>query len=245
MYPTTIFSTACTSSANALIFASDEIKAGRIKKALVLGIEFFNDATYKGFQSLMLLSQSAIYRPLSSQSDGMVLGEGCAAVILSCSPNENNNFRILGSMNLFDSYSETSSNPDGKMIHKSMVSALDHSALSLQDLTLINIHSPGTELSNEAEYNGLQHLFKNQIKIPLISMKPYIGHTLGACSLNEMVLLTSAIGQGFIPETLGATDTDTLTFTSYHTVEERTANILFTYNGFGGNNIAFVVSNKG
>ena len=84
--PTTIFSTACTSSTNALISASNEIKAGRIKRALVLGIEFFNDATYQGFNSLMLLSKTGKYMPLAPESDGLVLGEGCSAVVLEEKP---------------------------------------------------------------------------------------------------------------------------------------------------------------
>ena len=247
--PTTIFSTACTSSANALIAASNEIKEGRIKRALVLGIEFFNDATYQGFNSLMLLSKTGVYMPLSSESDGIVLGEGCSAVILEAKPKAHNDFLILGSKNMFDNYSETSSNPDGKVIYNTMRNALNSSKIDLEDLTLINIHSPGTEVSNKAESNALEQLlYKNEhnyLKVPLISMKPYIGHTLGACSLNELVLLTAAVKEGFMPNTLGSTDTEQFSFSKFHELEERKASILFSYNGFSGNNFSFVLSNKG
>jgi len=247
--PTTIFSTACTSSTNALIAASNEIKEGRIKRALVLGIEFFNDATYQGFNSLMLLSKTGVYMPLSPESNGIVLGEGCSAVILEAKPKAPNDFLILGSKNIFDNYSETSSNPDGKVIYNTMYNALTSSKLDLEDLTLINIHSPGTEVSNEAESNALEQLlYKNEnnyLKIPLISMKPYIGHTLGACSLNELVLLTAAVKEGFIPNTLGSTDTESFLFSKFHQLKKKEATILFSYNGFSGNNFSFVLSNKG
>ena len=243
--PTTIFSTACTSSTNALIAASNEIKEGRIKRALVLGIEFFNDATYQGFNSLMLLSKTGVYMPLSPESDGIVLGEGCSAVILEAKPKAPNDFLILGSKNIFDNYSETSSNPDGKVIYNTMHNALTSSKLDLEDLTFINIHSPGTEVSNEAESNALEQLLYKNEKIPLISMKPYIGHTLGACSLNELVLLTAAVKEGFIPSTLGSTDTESFIFSKFHKLEKKEASILFSYNGFSGNNFSFVLSNKG
>ncbi len=247
--PTSIFSTACTSSTNALIVASNEIKAGRIKRALVLGIEFFNDATYQGFNSLMLLSKTGTYMPLAPESDGLVLGEGCSAVVLESKPNAEDDFLILGSKNLFDNYSETSSNPDGKVIYNTMRNALNSSKLDIENLTLINIHSPGTEVSNESESNALEKLlYKNDhtyLKIPLISMKPYIGHTLGACSMNELVLLTAAVKEGFIPNTLGSTDTESFIFSTFHKLEKKEASILFSYNGFSGNNFSFVLSNKG
>ena len=244
--PVTIFSTACTSSTNAMIFASNEIKAGHLKKALVIGMEFFNDATFEGFKSLMLLSESGIYRPLSSMSDGIVLGEGCSAVVLSAEPKENDDFMILGSKDIFDNYSETSSNPNGKVIYESMASALHLSALSVEDLSLINIHSPGTELSNEAERNALLRLLKEkETAVTLCSMKPYIGHTLGACSLNELVLLISAIKKGFIPQTLGIDDTQVFNYSNFQEIQNNEASILFTYNGFSGNNFSFILSNQG
>lgn len=52
-----LFSTACTSSANALAYASKLIEHQKIKRALVIGLELFNQATYGGFSSLMLLSK--------------------------------------------------------------------------------------------------------------------------------------------------------------------------------------------
>ena len=244
--PVTIFSTTCTSSANALIFASNEIKAGHFQNALVIGMEFFNDATFEGFKSLMLLSKTAVYRPLSSLSDGIILGEGCSAVVLSAEAKEKDDFMVLGSRDIFDNYSETSSNPNGKVIYENMVSALNTSSMSVEDLSMINIHSPGTELSNEAEKNALLMLLKeNQRAVTLCSMKPYVGHTLGACSTNELVLLTSAIKEGFIPETLGIEGEGVFKYSNFHEVKNHEATILFTYNGFSGNNFSFILSNQG
>ena len=244
--PVTIFSTACTSSANALIFAANEIKAGQLKHALVIGMEFFNDATFEGFKSLMLLSETGVYRPLSPQSDGIILGEGCSALVLSAKTKRKDDFMVLGSRDIFDNYSETSSNPDGKVIYENMVSALHRSAMTVEDLSLINIHSPGTELSNEAEKNALLMLLEeNKRAVTLCSMKPYVGHTLGACSTNELVLLTSAITEGFIPKTLGVEDEGVFQYSDFQEVQNREATILFTYNGFSGNNFSFILSNQG
>ncbi len=236
-----IFSTACTSSANALIHASNEIKNNQITKALILGLEFYNDLTYGGFESLMLLSPSGEYRPLSKQSDGLILGEGCSAIILENKEKVPNSFYVLGSQNLFDNYSQTSSNPNGEIIYQTMINAIENSNLYIEDITLVNTHSPGTDTSNTAELNALRKLLTN--KTTVTSMKPYIGHTLGACSINEITLLISCLKDNFIPNTLGSTDNDNIIFSTY-TKYDKSSTILFSYNGFSGNNISFILSNK-
>ena len=238
-----IFSTACTSSGNALIQASQDIKDKHIKKALVIGIELFNDATFSGFNSLMLLSQTGKYKPLDENSDGIVLGEACSAVILENQAKNNDDFYICGSKNIFDGFSETSSNPTGKVILKTMEGSLDNSNLTIEDLDLINAHAPGSNSSNEAEINALISLIKEK-DITVSSMKPYIGHTLGACSLNEIVLLTGCIKNKFIPNTLGIQINSLFNFSKYKEFK-KSATILFTYNGFSGNNISIIISNKG
>ena len=238
-----IFSTACTSSGNALIQASQDIKNKHIKKALVIGIELFNDATFSGFNSLMLLSETGKYKPLDKNSDGIVLGEACSAIVLEDKPKEADDFYICGSKNIFDEFSETSSNPNGKVILKTMQQSLNNSNLTIDDLDLINAHAPGSDSSNEAEFNALVDL-TNEKDIIISSLKPFIGHTLGACSLNEIVLLTSCIKKAFIPNTLGIEKNSSFNFSKYKEFKND-ATILFAYNGFSGNNISIVISNKG
>ncbi len=237
-----IFSSACTSSANALIEATRDIKQQNITKALVVGIELFNDSTYNGFNSLMLLSQSGKYKPFDKNSDGIVLGEGCSAIVLESKPKNKDDFYILGSENLFDSYSQTGANPNGDVIYQTMQNTLLNSNLTIEDLDLINTHAPGTEGSNEAELTGIKK-FINDLKVKVTCMKPYIGHTLGACSTNEIVLLTQCIKNNFIPNTLGTQNSNELNFTTKEACTKG-INILFTYNGFSGNNISILLSNK-
>jgi len=235
-----IFSTACTSSANALIYASDQIKSNQISKALVIGLEFYNDLTYNGFNSLMLLSQQKDYAPLDLEnSDGLILGEACSAVVLQTNSNNTDDFYILSSDNLFDNYSPTSSNPNGEIIYKTICNTLEKEKLSLEKIDFINIHSAGSQSSNEAELNAI---LKLEYKNNFTCMKPFIGHTLGACSINEIVLLNSCIKNNFIPNTLSTSENKSINLSKQTTTTN--AAILFTYNGFSGNNISFIISNK-
>jgi 3-oxoacyl-[acyl-carrier-protein] synthase-1 len=175
----------------------------------------------------------------------MILGEACSAIVLENKAKKSNDFYIKGSKNLFDNYSETSSNPNGEIIFQTMLKALESSNLTLQDLTFINAHSPGTQTSNEAELNALIKLQKLNAKkkLTVSSMKPFIGHSLGACCTNEIVLITSAIKDGFIPVTLGTKDIREIVFSQYKKIDSAST-ILFSYNGFSGNNLSLILSNK-
>ena len=107
-YPCVFIQTACTSSANAIIKASNEIKNEDIQKAIIIGFEFFNQSTFKGFESLMLLSSSGEYKPFDKDSDGLILGEACSCVILENSKNKEDIFKsdIHGYGELYQRYSD-------------------------------------------------------------------------------------------------------------------------------------------
>ena len=246
-YTSTIIQTACTSSANAICHASDFIKNKKIKKALIIGFEFFNYTTYKGFESLMLLSKSGEYKPFDMNSDGLILGEACSAVILESEKKEKSDFEILSSNNSFDNYSVTSSNPNGEITLSCMEEALSKAKLSIENLTCLKAHATGSENSNLSEVVAIDKLFKKyKQKTDVVILKPYIGHTLGACGSNEIVLLCESIKNNFLPKTINF-------YKSYHNIdftpllkskEINKATVLFHFIGFGGSNTSMILSNE-
>ncbi|WP_375724334.1 beta-ketoacyl synthase [Arcobacter sp. KX21116] len=246
-YKSTIIQTACTSSANAICHASDFIKNNKIKRALIIGFEFFNYTTYRGFQSLMLLSKSGEYKPFDINSDGLILGEACSAVILESEKKEENDFEILSSSNSFDSYSVTSSNPNGEVTLSCMEEALNKANLSIDKLTCLKAHATGSENSNLSEVVAIDKLFKkyNQ-KTDVVILKPYIGHTLGACGTNEVVLLCESIKNSFLPKTINFYEKyNNIDFTPLLKSKEiDKATILFHFIGFGGSNTSMILSNE-
>jgi 3-oxoacyl-[acyl-carrier-protein] synthase II len=246
-YNTTIVQTACTSSVNAICYANELIKNKKIKRALIVGFEFFNYTTFNGFQSLMLLSPSGEYKPFDINSDGLILGEACSAVILDSQKKDDNDFEILSSNNSFDSYSVTSSNPNGEISLSCMEQALDKANLKIKDLTCLKAHATGSENSNLSEVTAINKLFKkyNQ-KTDVVILKPYIGHTLGACGTNEIVLLCESIKNNFLPKTINFHEKyNDINFTPL--LENKYINqatILFHFIGFGGSNTSIILSNE-
>ncbi|RXK12558.1 beta-ketoacyl synthase [Halarcobacter mediterraneus] len=244
----TLFSTACTSSVNALAYAAKMIERKKIKKAIVIGFELFNKSTFGGFSSLMLLSQSKIYRPFDKNSDGIILGEGCSAVILENEKKEEDNFKYISSSNICDNYSETTSDPTGTPIFEAMNSALNAANLQVKDLDCIKAHATGSENNNSSEAKALAQLFDTyKESTQVTALKPILGHTLGACGTNEIVLMIEAIKNSFLPATFGFEEPiENLAFTPI--LENKTCEnkqtILLNYVAFGGNNSSIILSNK-
>lgn len=241
-----LFSTACTSSANALCYGVKMLRQGAIKRALVLGVELFNRATFAGFSSLLLLSKEGIYRPFDRRSDGIILGEGCSALLLETTPRSADDFYYMGAASNCDSYSETTSDPSGIAIFEAMDGALKDAQISLKEVDAIKAHATGSENNTISEVNALMKLFDaHQCFCPVTAMKPFLGHTLGASGTNEIALMLACAKEGFVPPVLGF-EVPLLDFSPLSAPLKgmKKATFLFNFVAFGGSNTAIVLSNR-
>jgi len=243
----TLVQSACTSSVNAFSYAANLIKNNKIKRALVVGFELFNSSTFEGFNSLMLLSKIGQCKPLDKESDGIVLGEGCSAIILDSKRVSQNDFEWLASNSSFDNYSMTNSHPEGDITFNCMKKVIEKANLKLEEITCLKAHSTGSPASSLSEARAIDKLLKYyKSTTSIVSLKPFIGHTLGACGTNEIALLCECIKNGFIPKTFGFNEKyDDVSFDILtQNKEVKTATVLFHYVGFGGSNSSIILSNK-
>jgi 3-oxoacyl-[acyl-carrier-protein] synthase-1 len=234
--------TACTSSANALIHADAMLRQGRIGHALVLGVEVFNLITALGFQSLGLLAPDAM-RPFDARRAGIVPGEGCSALLLGPDETRRGRFRLVGSGRVCDTFSISAANPDGSTVAEVMARALADAGLHAGDICAIKTHGTASQLNDESEAAGLNRLFPDPP--PICALKPFIGHTFGACGLNELILFCAAAQAGFLPGTPGiAADPAELGVALTQGPSPLApGRFLLNYFGFGGNNTALVIAN--
>ncbi len=238
------FNTACTASANALMTAVAHVEAGLVEHALVLGVELYNDVTALGFYSLDLLTRS-VMRPFDSARDGLVLGEGVSALVIGRDPVDGRRrFYLRGGANLCDTYSITMSNVDGSAIAEVMTRALNNAGVSADEVKVIKVHGTASLANDEAESAGMHAVFS---RLPSVcALKPFIGHTLGACGLNELILFYRAIDAGFLVATPGisadAGDLNVALNQRLRPVEPGC--FMLNYFGFGGNNTSLIISNQ-
>ncbi len=233
--------TACTSSANALMYAAEFIRRGDIDTALVIGLEFFNELTALGFGGLELISQTSM-RPFRDDRDGLILGEGSSAIVLSKRPAEHN-FHFCAGANLGDHFSITACNSDGSSVAAVIQQALDNANLQAEQLSLVKVHGTASLSNDESEALGLQKIF-SRIP-PVVALKPYLGHTLGACGTNELILFYESIIRGKLPKACKTDPASKRYGLDLYSGEEysKKGHFLLNYFGFGGNNTALIISN--
>lgn len=232
------YNTACTSSANALLGACRALQAGRHRHALVLGAELANLTTLSGFSGLQLLSDQV--RPFEAGREGLVLGEGIAAVLLSVE-------HAAGAMRLHDgasncdTFSITTADPEGASVATVLRGALARAQLRPDAIQGIKAHGTGTSTGDLAEAAGLRKVFDTLP--PFSVLKPYIGHTLGACGVIELVMYAGAVAQGRLPARSGAVAADpqlgVQPLSGEHSAP--TGYYLLNQFGFGGNNAVLVL----
>ena len=238
--PVYTFNTACTSSANALIYASEFIRRGDISHALVLGLEFYNEVTALGFSGLELISQRGM-SPFDKNRDGLYLGEGCGALIISAEP-ENNGFAYLAGANLGDTFSITACDPEGSTIQTVIERALTQANINKSDIAIIKTHGTASLSNDEAESAGLQKVFTETIP-PIVALKPLIGHTLGACGINELIVFYRSLqNNSLITYPCQISDEFSLRLADKTDIPEH-GYYLLNYFGFGGNSTALVITN--
>lgn len=239
------FNTACTSSANALWYASRLIHAGKIRYALVLGVELINHITALGFHGLGLLTRS-VMKPFDAERDGLVLGEAASALLLGSGSSQD--FRLLGGANLCDTHSMSAANANGSSVAAVITAALAEAGLSHTAIAAIKAHGTASLLNDEAEAAGLLRIFFADNLPPICALKPFIGHTLGACGLTELIMFWQSVANGFIPATAGiGADKSVLgiSLTQKPLTQPSPAMdagiYLLNYFGFGGNNTALLI----
>lgn len=238
------FTTACTSSANALLYAAAMIRQKRIERALVVGYDLFNHLGFYGFEGLKSLAVSE-YRPFDRLRDGLILGEACGAVLLDGRRRKSDDFECLGGANLCDTYSVTSHDEEGAVVAETMKRALGQAGIDPGDVCAVKAHATGTENNDRTECAAMKATFGCRIP-PVTCLKPFIGHTVGACGVTELILYTESVKSGFIPSTPGFREMDAQLNLRPLTENSVAGEGVFMLNyfGFGGNCTTLLLSNR-
>jgi 3-oxoacyl-[acyl-carrier-protein] synthase-1 len=238
------FATACTSSANALLYAAAMIEERHIERALVVGYDLYNNLGFYGFEALKSLAAEE-YRPFDRMRDGLILGEACGAVVLEGRRRKADDFMYLGGANICDTYSVTSHDEEGSAVAETMNRALGKAGLRPEEIDAVKAHATGTENNDRTECAAMKVTFGCSVP-PVTCVKPFIGHTVGACGVNELILFTESIKEGFVPSTPGfrEADKDLHVMPLMDNMEAGKGIFMLNYFGFGGNCTTLILSNK-
>lgn len=196
--PCLAFSTACSSSAEAIIKGAQLMNAGLADAVVAGGVDITSDTVLLGFGSLEAVS-AEITNPFSKNRSGITLGEGAGffvmtrdedAASIDCSQVE-----LLGWGNSCDAHHMTSPDPSGDGAYRAMEEALRKADVKPEHVGYVNLHGTGTRLNDSMESLAVSRIFGSH-KVAVSTTKPLTGHTLGAGSAIELALCWELIDQG-------------------------------------------------
>ncbi len=197
----TTISTACSSSANAIMLGSRLIKAGKLDIVVAGGVDPLTRFTLNGFNTLMIVDKNQC-RPLDESREGLNLGEGAAYLVLM-SESALLKFglkswcHISGYCNANDSHHQTALSEEGNGPYLAMKGAMKMAGVNPSDIGYINMHGTGTRNNDSAEGKAVERIFHPHYP-KLSSTKSFTGHTLGASGGIEAAYSAVALRDGII-----------------------------------------------
>lgn len=241
----TTISTACSSSANAIMLGARLIKSGKLKRVIVGGTDCLTKFTLNGFNSLKILSAEAC-RPFDDDRTGLNLGEGAAYLILEAEDligNKKILGRVKGYGNSNDAFHQTASSESGEGAYLAMKKAMEIASISAEEIDHINAHGTATKNNDLSESVAIKRIFAQQVP-DLTSTKSYTGHTLAAAGSVEAVYSLLSLNKETIFPSLNFSTSmkETGLEPATRLINKKMNNVLSNSFGFGGNCTSLILS---
>ena len=193
-------STACSSAANAILFAAKLLKYNVADYVVAGGCDALSIFTLNGFNALKVLD-SDICRPFDNSRCGLNLGEGAGFLLMQRDdmPYTEKYCTFAGGVNANDAFHQTASSDSGTGAFLAMSNALKNADILPEEVSYINAHGTATVNNDASESAAILRLFGNKSMVPhFSSIKAFTGHTLAASGGIEAVLSAIAVKNGYL-----------------------------------------------
>lgn len=203
-----IISNACISGVSAIVAARRMLLVGDYDMVIVVGADTQNRFITSGFASFKSLSPE-LCRPYDESRCGLNLGEAAGAIALTSMPvrwscgldGESGYVTIDGGAVSDDANHISGPSRTGDGLFFAMRNAMKEAGVNAAGIDLLQMHGTATAYNDEMESKaaclaGVQN-------VPLQSLKPYFGHTMGASGVIETIIAAAEIQEGIITGTKG------------------------------------------
>ena len=209
-------SSACTSGSQGIGYAYETIRSGQQRAMIAGGAEELCVTEVAIFDTLFATSvrndaPETTPRPFDAERDGLVLGEGAGTLILEDWEHAHaRGATIYAEVAGFGTNSDGShiTQPKAETMQIAMELALADADLSPSAIGYVNAHGTGTQQGDVAEAQATWNVFG--AKVPVSSLKSYMGHTLGACGALEAWMSIEMMRTGWFAPTVNLTRVDPL-----------------------------------
>jgi 3-oxoacyl-[acyl-carrier-protein] synthase-1 len=235
--PRYTISTACSSSARAIVTGERLLAADLCDAVVVGGCDSLCSLTTNGFDALGSMS-AQICNPFSVNRNGINVGEGAALFLMT---RDEAAIRVAGAGESSDAYHMSAPEPSGRGAELAIRQALSSANAEPGDIGYINLHGTATPKNDEMESCVVNRIFGPEI--PCSSTKSQTGHTLGAAGAQEIglcwLLLDDSNPERRLPRHLWDGEADP----TIDTIGLTAANACWDHDLFMSNSFAFGGSN--
>ncbi|MEJ2052466.1 MAG: beta-ketoacyl synthase N-terminal-like domain-containing protein [Calditrichaceae bacterium] len=182
---------ACASSTVGIALAAQKIVSGECDSVLVCAADLASRFVHTGFSALKALSPT-IVRPFDKNRDGLALGDGAVAVLMTNDTVvKKNDLELTGCLSGWgianDANHITGPARDGCGLIMAIENALKMAGTKSSEIEAFCAHGTGTVYNDGMELVAIEQIFGNK-QLPIFSVKGAIGHTLGAAGGIEAAL---------------------------------------------------------
>ena len=180
--PAYVISTACTSSARALMSAQRLLDMNLCDVVLCGGVDSLCALTLNGFCSLEAVADERC-NPFSINRRGINIGEAAVLFVMSKQPATTHAIALLGAGASSDAHHISAPEPSGRGAVQAMRTALSRAKVQPHQIAYLNLHGTATQHNDAMESQAVAQVFPDGV--PCSSTKPMTGHTLGAAGALE------------------------------------------------------------
>ncbi len=244
---------ACSTSAHALMLGLDLIRSGRQDRVLAGGAEDVNVFTAAAFDAMSALSSAyndqpeRASRPLDKNRDGFVVSGGAGVLVL-----EDMSLAIARGAKIWailegaaaTSDGEDMVAPNGKGAVAVMEAALQDARIDAERIDYINLHGTSTPVGDVREIEAIRTVFGTRLPW-LSSTKSMTGHGLGAAGAIEAIFCVLMMQEGFLAPNINLDDPEPIVADAPVVRGAQAAELGWTMSnsfGFGGTNCSVIFS---
>ncbi len=190
-------------------------------------------------------------RPFNKDGDGIVLGEGGAAVVIEDLEHAiSRRAQIYGEILGFSSGNETYDlfkiDPSGNTASKVMEKAMTNASLKPKNIDYINAHGNGILEYDLNETSAIKKAFGElAYQIPISSIKPITGQSFSVTGILQMITCLLVINKSIIPPTINQLNLHSNCDLDYVPNQLRKSEVktaLMNAHGYGGSHTAIVIN---
>jgi 3-oxoacyl-[acyl-carrier-protein] synthase II len=187
-------SSACSTSAQAMIIGWELIRAGLYDRVIAGGADELHHISAAIFDIVFAASRGyndkpdLTPKPFDSERDGLVVSEGAGVVIMESEKSaQSRDIRPLAEFRGGAYYCDGShmSQSSSEAMHKAMSIAIERCGIDVSEIGYVNAHATGTLQGDGEEAETIREIFGEGAAVS--SLKGHFGHSLAACGTLEVI----------------------------------------------------------